>query len=304
MIRVVARHQLFALRRQRTFVAFLAVFLLMTALAGVIGWSSHRTIVQAYDVAVTLLAADGKPAPPDPFVSVPTLNLLSNMTIYIPLIGALLALVLGHLAVADEQSTGLGRLVFTRPLTRTQYALGKLLGVGMALGAVMAAATIASLVALLVVDGRAPTGPDVGRLVGFGVLSLAYLLLFALVGMLTTLVTARRSTGLLAGVSVWLVVTFVLPQFTSGLRPTASLNPISDPVGSSLAFFQLTARARPLSISEVYKDLSAQILALAPTQPTAALLAAALPAALLVVALAVLVGVAAHRRDYSRAGAA
>lgn len=304
MIGVIARQQLLSLRRQQTFLAFLAVFLLMTALAGVIGWSSHRTIVGVYAAAVTVLAADGQPAPPDPFTSVPALSLLSNMTIYIPLIGALLALVLGHLAVADEQSTGIGRLVFSRPLSRTSYILGKLLGVGLALGAVMAAATIASLAALIVANGRVPSAPDVGRLVLFSVLSLGYLLLFALVGMLTTLLSRRRSVGLLAAVSVWLVVTFVLPQFTSGLRPTASLNPIADPVSSSLAFFQITARARPLSVSEVYKDVSAQILALGPGRPASTTLAAVVPVVVILLALAVLVAAAAHRHDYSRAGAA
>ena len=304
MIGVIARQQLLSLRRQQTFLAFLAVFLLMTALAGVIGWSSHRTIVGVYAAAVTVLAADGQPAPPDPFTSVPTLSLLSNMTIYIPLIGALLALVLGHLAVADEQSTGIGRLVFSRPLSRTGYIIGKLLGVGLALGAVMAAATIASFAALIVANGRVPSVPDVGRLVLFSVLSLGYLLLFALVGMLTTLLSRRRSVGLLAAVSVWLVVTFVLPQFTSGLRPTASLNPISDPVSSSLAFFQITARARPLSVSEIYKDVSAQILALGPGRPASTTLAAVVPVVAIVLALAALVAAAAHRYDYSRAGAA
>ena len=304
MIGVIARQQLLSLRRQQTFLAFLAVFLLMTALAGVIGWSSHRTIVQVYAVAVAVLAADGQPAPPDPFTSVPALSLLSNMTIYIPLICALLALVLGHLAVADEQSTGIGRLVFSRPLSRTGYILGKLLGVGLALGAVMAAATIASLAALIVANGRVPSAPDVGRLVLFSVLSLGYLLLFALVWMLTTLLSRRRSVGLLAAVSAWLVVTFVLPQFTSGLRPTASLNPIADPVSSSLAFFQITARARPLSVSEVYKDVSAQILALGPGRPASTTLAAVVPVVFIVLALAALVAVAAHRHYYSRACAA
>lgn len=304
MIGVIARQQLLSLRRQQTFLAFLAVFLLMTALAGVIGWSSHRTIVQVYAAAVTILAADGQPAPPDPFTSVPELSLLANMTIYIPLIGALLALVLGHLAVADEQSTGIGRLVFSRPLSRTSYILGKLLGVAVALGAAMAAATIASLAALIVANGRVPSVSDVGRLVLFSVLSLGYLLLFALVGMLTTLLSRRRSVGLLAAVSAWLVVTFVLPQFTSGLRPTASLNPIADPVSSSLAFFQITARARPLSVSEIYKDVSAQILALGPGRPASTTLAAVVPVAVIVLALAVLVAAAARRHDYSRAGAA
>ena len=79
MIATIASHQLLALRRQRIFLALLATLMVMTALAGVIGWLSHDTIVRVYDEAVKALAADGQPAPPNPFDLKPTLSLLSNM---------------------------------------------------------------------------------------------------------------------------------------------------------------------------------------------------------------------------------
>ena len=77
--------------------ALAAMLVAVTVMAGVLGWSSHHTIVRVYDEATRLLAAAGQPAPPNPFLLKPTLSLLSNMVIYIPLIGALLALVVGHL---------------------------------------------------------------------------------------------------------------------------------------------------------------------------------------------------------------
>ena len=40
MIRTVAAQQVTSLRRERVFLALLATLLVMTALAGVIGWSS------------------------------------------------------------------------------------------------------------------------------------------------------------------------------------------------------------------------------------------------------------------------
>ena len=36
----------------------------------------------------------------------------------IPLIGALLALILGHLSIVDDETNGTGRLVFSRQITR------------------------------------------------------------------------------------------------------------------------------------------------------------------------------------------
>ena len=102
MIATVARQQLVSLRRQRIFVALVGILLFMTAMAGVIGWMSRETIVRVYDEAVRLLASNGQAAPPNPFELKPTLSMLSNMSIYIPLIGALLAIVLGHLSLAVQ----------------------------------------------------------------------------------------------------------------------------------------------------------------------------------------------------------
>lgn len=114
MIGTIAWHQIRSFRRHQTFMATFAILLAMTALAGVLGWSSHHTIARVYDQAATLLADSGKPAPPNPFVLKPALSLLSNMVVYIPLIGALIALVLGHMCIVDDEVNGIGRLVFSR----------------------------------------------------------------------------------------------------------------------------------------------------------------------------------------------
>ena len=55
----------------------------------------------------------------------------------------------------------------------------------------------------------------------------------------------------------WLVITFVMPQFTSGLRPTQSLNPITDPVSTTTdASSSITSKLRPYSVVEQYKEAS------------------------------------------------
>lgn len=268
MIAVIARQQVQSLVRQRVFLATAGILLLMTALAGVIGWSSHDTIVRVYDQATIYLADQGRPAPPNPFDLKPTLSLLSNMVIYVPLIGALLALVVGHLSVADDETNGLGRLIFTRPISRASYLAGKALAVAVVLAATMVACLVVSLVALLLVNGTAPTATEVGRLGLFYALSWLYLEAFALVGMVTVLLTSRRPLALLVALGVWLIVTFALPEFTSGLHPVASLNPIVDPVSTSQTFFRITSKAASLSVFEQYKNASAQILATATANET------------------------------------
>lgn len=300
MISTIASQQLLALRRQRVFLAVLGLFVAMTAAAGVLGWSSHNTIVRVYDQAVTLLASQGQPAPANPFLLKPELSLLANMVVYIPLLGALLALLLGHLSVAQDEATGLGRLIFSRRVSRTGYALGKIAAAAASLALILLAALVVSVVSLLIVNQAVPTVGQVGRLGLFYGLSWLYLMVFALVGIGMTLLNRRRSLGLLSAMGVWLVITFAVPQFTSGLRPTASLNPIVDPVGASQRFFQITAAARPISIAEQYKAVSAQILATAPTEPIAHTLLQVLPIAAVAAVFTGAVISLIWRHDFSR----
>ncbi|MPZ93874.1 MAG: ABC transporter permease subunit [Propionibacteriales bacterium] len=299
MITTIASQQSQLLRRQHVTLVGLATMLAVTAMAGILGWSSHHTIVRVFDEAVRLQAAAGQPAPANPFLLKPNLSLLSNMVVYIPLIGSLLALVVGHLALVEDQGQATGRLLFTRQVTRSQYVLGKILACTRFLAVTMAACALVSVAALVVVN-RALSASDVGRLAGFYVLSWAYLTVFALVGMLTALLARRRSLALLSAMGVWLVITFVVPQFTSGLRPTQSLNPLTEPVGTSQAFFRATQRAQPLSIVEQYKTVSGTILGTAPNPTTGDTLLAIVPIVSAAILLTLLVLWKVQHHDYAR----
>ena len=303
MIAMIAAHQMLSLRRQRIFLAVLATLMAMTTLAGLIGWSSHQTIVRVYDEAVRMLGAQGKPAPLNPFVLKPTLSLLSNMAIYIPLIGALLALILGHLSLADDESNGVGRLIFSRQVSRRSYFFGKLAAAAVVLAVILVVSFVISSVSLVLVNGAAPSATDFLRLAVFYAVSWLYLMMFALIGMVTVLLTRRRSLALLAALGVWLVLTFAMPQFTSGLRPTASLNPITDPVSTSQTFFKVTAKARPFSVSEQYKEVSARVLETGASESTSATALRVVPIAVLLGVLMLMTARLVRRHDYSRSSA-
>lgn len=300
MIATIAKHQLLLLRRQQIFLGMLCILLVMTAVAGLLGWSSHHTIVRVYDDAKQLLANAGKPAPPNPFLLTPPLSLLSNMMVYIPLLGALLALVLGHLSMIDDQTDGTGRLVFSRPITRTTYVAGKMMSAAAALAAIIVASWLLSALSLVIVHRSIPSVNELGRLTLFYGLSWMYLIAFALIGMVMVVVAKRRSLALLSAVGVWLVVTFVIPQFTSGLRPSASLNPITDPVSTSQRFFAVTAKARPFSIVEQYKGASGRILQTTNTEPVMDTIRRVLPLVVLLIGLVIAIIRLVQRHDFSR----
>jgi ABC-type transport system involved in multi-copper enzyme maturation permease subunit len=258
---VIAHQHVRSLARRRTFVLMLGVLLLMTALSGYIGWSSHATIVRVYDETVRTVEAAGRTAPPNPFAAKPRLALLNNMIIYVPLIGALLAVVIGHLSVMDDRHAGVTGVIFSRPVRRSSYFWGKLAGSALVVAAIMAACLVLSVVAVALINRGLPTATELLRLVLFYVLSGVYLLLFVLIGAVAALLLRSQSTALLAAIAVWVLVTFAAPQFTSGLRPVASLNPVTDPVtASSSPFFKVTSKAKPVSVNEQYKTLSTRIL--------------------------------------------
>jgi ABC-type transport system involved in multi-copper enzyme maturation permease subunit len=302
MIALIAAHQLRMLRRERIFLAILAALLLMTALAGFIGWSSHNTIVKVYRESGAMLASEGKPAPPDPFALKPHLSLLSNMTIYVMLIGALLAVIVGHLAIVSDRVSGTTRLIFARPVPRSSYFLGKLAGIGAALGGILAVSYLLSVISLIIVNGSLPSAEEFGRLALFYLLSLAYMLLFALIGVTAALVVPGRSLALLVALGVWMIITFMIPQFTSGLRPTASLNPVVDPVATSQRFFDITAHFRSVSLSELYRDLSATVLQTAPDNANSVGGDEIIPISAILVGLMLLVATLVNRLDLSEQG--
>ncbi len=298
MIATVAAQQSLTFRRQRVASVGLATMLAVTVMAGVLGWSSQHTIVRVFDEATRMQAAAGQPAPPNPFLLKPALSLLSNMVVYVPLIGALLALVVGHLTLVEDQTQGTGRLVFCRQVSRTHYGLGKFLSGARFIGLTLAASGLVSVAALLIVN-RTVSPSSSARLVGFYALSWAYLAVFLLVGMLTAVLTRRRSLALLSGIAVWLVVTFVIPQLTSGLHPTQSLNPLSEPVGSSQTFFQITQHFESLSIAERYKAAAGVILDTAPRASAAETVLTVAPIVVAGVLLLLLVLRLVQLHDYS-----
>jgi len=300
VIATVASQQVLSLRRQRILTVVLVSFVAMTMLAGFIGWSSNNTIIRVYDQAVKMLAASGKTAPPNPFGLKPPLSLLSNMAIYIPLIGALLAIVVGHLAMAEDQANGLGRMIFTRRISRRSYVAGKIAAVAVVLAGMLTASLGVAIASLVLVNSTAPTLSELLRLVGFYALSWLYLMVFALIGMVAVLATRRRSLGLLSALGVWLIVTFAFPQVTSGLRPTASLNPINDPVSTSQTFFRFTAKARPISIGEQYKQASARILQTASNEAVSQTIVRVIPLVLVLAALTAVTVLLVNRHDYAR----
>ena len=259
---MVARQEIRAITKEKTFVLLLVIFIGMTLASTYIGWSSHHTIQNVYDSSIQLLQEEGKPVPPPPFESATQLSLVKNMIIYIVLIGALLAITLGYLTGIRDRKAGVTRIIFSRNITRRQFLLGKVLAVLFVLGCMLLIALMVSVVSLMVLSSL--TFGDVMRIAGFYGFSLMYLVGCALLGLLFALMRKTSTIALLGPVIIWLAITFVIPELTSALYPTASLNPTlpQTDVLQSTALNAIHTAVYPLSISEQFKVVAEHILML------------------------------------------
>jgi len=170
------------------------------------------------------------------------------------------------------------------------------------LGAILVVSTIVSAISLVIVNREVPSLGEVGHLIVFYGVSWLYLAAFALIGMVPVLLTSRRSLALLWSLGIWMIVTFVVPQITSGFPPSASLNPVIDAVSDSQRFFQFTSHARPFSIGEQYKEAGNRILGTASGEPWGDTVVRILPIAGLSALLAIVMIQLVERQDYSRSG--
>ena len=254
-----------SLIREKTVVVLMVMLFGITIASSFIGWSSHHTVIAAYNQTIFTFQSSGKVIPPNPFATQPALSILKNMVIYVPLIGALLAIIIGQISVMADNVAGTTKLIFSRPVSRRDYLAGKLMGISYVLIAIISICLSTSIVSLLIINSHLPSVTELAKLFLFYVLSFCYLLFFALVGFVAALLTRSQSLALLGALAVWIIISFVIPQFASGVSPVASLNPNTAPVDATQsAFFRTTQIAKPLSLGEEYKSVGLKLLDASP----------------------------------------
>jgi ABC-type transport system involved in multi-copper enzyme maturation permease subunit len=285
--RVIARQSILYIFRERTVALLAGLFVVLVMVSAYLGWSATSTVNSIYHDAVVYLTAQGQPVPPNPVNDMSPLSLMRNMSIYVSLIGALAAIVIGYRLIAADRKSGVVPLIGVRPLDRGQYLRGKLAALLAANGALMGiAAAIATATFLILPQANLSAG-GWGKLFFFFALAYGYMVLFGLLAMGTAARARSESVGLLVPVTIWLTVTFILPSLTANIHPTAAINPISAlaPAPDS-AFFHWTGwLIGPFSVAESFKWLAAGLLDYLPSGARSASLVPPLPDLLLALIL-------------------
>jgi ABC-2 type transport system permease protein len=262
----VARQEIRSASRERLAVALLVVFLGMALASAAIGWSSHRTVMSVYNQTVLQAGRDV----PNPFLNTPPLDVVKNTVIYVVLIGALLAVVVGVRAGLRDRKSGVTDLILSRPIGSKSYLIGKLLGTQAWMGVVLVAALIASWFSVWVISGAPLALRPTGLLLGFFALAWLFLLPFSAMGLIAGVRSRHESTALLVPVLLWVVITFILPQLGTAQTPVSLLNPVPTGAATTDLFFRVNqAVLQPISITEHFKHASAAILQLRDLASTA-----------------------------------
>ena len=256
MLGILIQHEMRTLARERTFLLLLGLFFAMTFFSVYIGWATRATTFAIYDSTAALLHSSGVAnVRPNPLIGVSPLAVFDNMIVYILLVGALLAIVIGHRSFMRERRSGVIPLVFVRPLSKGEYLAGKLLGIALALAVIMLLTFIVSAVSALLIPALHLSTTELIRLGGFYALSFLYLSFFAIAGLLAAILLSSESIALFAPIMLWIGLVFILPELSTGQNPVALLNPItlSQATPSPAPFFVLMrAVLAPFSVGQYY----------------------------------------------------
>ncbi|MCB2103423.1 MAG: ABC transporter permease subunit [Rhodobacteraceae bacterium] len=264
--RLIARQSLAGLARDRSVLILIAFFAAMVLVTAWLGWSATNTVNAIYADAATYLSASGLPVPPNPVSQSAPLAVLRNLGVYISLIGAFGSIVIGQLLIETDRRAGTLPLIGARPFERRDLALGKMRALVTATGAMMAVAGVISVTTLLTIPSLVVGPGDLLRLALFLVAGWAYVTIFGFLALGAAARMPVTASGLIAATVVWLVVTFVLPELTANVHPTAAINPVSTLANTpDSAFFHLTSRVLgPLSLAEGFAWLSGDLLSFLP----------------------------------------
>jgi ABC-type transport system involved in multi-copper enzyme maturation permease subunit len=291
-IRLIVAQSLATIARERTVALLALLFLVLVVVAAYLGWSATSTVNAIYLRSVDYMTAQGQTIPSNPVLDTSPLALLRNMATYVSLIGALAAIVVGHQLIASDRKAGTMPLLGTRPLRGIDLGIAKAVALAIAIAALVAFAAVINTATFLVLPEFRLDAAGWTKLAAFYGTSGLYLLVFGFLGMWFGAAAKSETVGLLIPVTIWLTLTFVLPQITSNINPVAALNPVSALAEApASAFFQITGWALgPFSLAEAYRVISAQLLDFMP--PTYVDRAAIPAAASLVIAVAALGAVA------------
>ncbi|MDQ6754900.1 MAG: ABC transporter permease [Actinomycetota bacterium] len=224
----VVRQEILCISRERLPQLVLAVFLGMIAASAFIGSAAKGTVSRVYQEAVN----QGLTTAANPFDGFSPLYYARNTVIYIVLIGALLAIVVGVQSTLRDRRARTADLVFSRDLPARLYLGAKLCGLGLFLLVLLAVSAVINILCIAAVSGQLLSPAGTLRMLGLYAVAWLFLIPFVCLGMLSGLYAASGTAALFVPIVIWSIIIFVLPLLGTAAEPISLLNPVAAPPGS------------------------------------------------------------------------
>lgn len=202
-------------RSVRVLVIFLAAVVVLSVLVASADFRVKIADYNSYLQSVKASGATVNAPPPELF----PLQMLRAGMEYLEIVGSLFAVVLGYGLIAKEKNNATLQLLFTRPLGRHSFAVGKILAALVIWTAVTVALFAVIAGTLLLVGNASLQGADMVRLVVAAVHTILYLVMWSLVTLALAALTRAPATGLVLTLVLWLVVVLVIPQIGDTMDP-------------------------------------------------------------------------------------
>ncbi len=261
---IIARKEFRAAFRNRLFLTITLLFLGLSMLSVYIGSTTKRAEMRIYNETIATLQADGQttiPSKPE----IHTLTILANLTEYVSIVGAILAIILGYNTLIEERESGGLKLILSRPVYRDQLLWGKWLGNTAVIAVLLGLVFLFNLVLLVVIGGFVPSGVEVLRLFVFVLMALAYMLIFLSMAMFLSIRMSDSATVFLVSLVVWVLLSFVLPQMAETQMANSSVvNGISGAVNQIPQDTAVSQFINALSPTWHLRNIGGQLLQFAP----------------------------------------
>jgi ABC-2 type transport system permease protein len=216
---VIARKDIRDAIHNRFILVVTAFMLVASVVALTVAAIALKTDVATYNEARDALIALGKSVGSVASPEFYPLRLLRGFIEHVEIIGAVIGILIGYRAAANERGRQTLALIVTRPVTQAQFLLGKVFGSSVLVVAGFAGVFAAAAMAVYFISGVGLGASDFLRL---GIVLLAaclYAISFVLLGFILALWMKSLPNALLAAFIVWLILVLVAPQIGDTLDP-------------------------------------------------------------------------------------
>ena len=135
-----------------------------------------------------------------------------DLTFVFQIVLSLLALLFAYDAISGEREGGTLKLMISNPVPRSSVLIGKYLSALLSLFWPIAVSIIIALLMIMLSGKIALTGGDFLRIFLIVVVSLLYVSIFYLIGLLISARTQRTATSLMLAMFVWVLLALIYPN--------------------------------------------------------------------------------------------